>query len=240
MRIVGVIDILDGQAVHARGGRRREYAPVASAGGRVIDGDPVALARAYVHVLGVHELYVADLDAIERGSEAMQADCLARIAALGVPVWVDAGTSTVDDAQVVLGAGASIVVVGLETLRHLDALRDICSAVGGSRVAFSLDLRDGVPVTPPNVVPAGTPAADVARSVAGTGVHSIIVLDLARVGTGARIDLDLIAGIRSAASDVALFVGGGVRDSSDLAALDALGCEGALIATALLTGAIKV
>jgi phosphoribosylformimino-5-aminoimidazole carboxamide ribotide isomerase len=240
MRVVGVIDILGGRSVHARGGRRSEYAPVATAAGLIIDGDPVALARAYVDALGVRELYVADLDAIERGTGAMQAESLAGIAAVGVPMWVDAGASTVHEARLVLGTGASIVVIGLETLRRFDSLGEICSAVGPLRVAFSLDVRDGVPIRAPNVADAGAAAAGIAERAAETAVRSIIVLDLGRVGTGAGIDLDLIADVRRAAPDVALFAGGGVRETSDLAALAGLGCDGALIATALLTGDVKV
>ena len=55
--------------MHARGGDRTAYLPVANAVGTRIDGDPIALARAYVEQLGVRELYVADLDAIAGGDE---------------------------------------------------------------------------------------------------------------------------------------------------------------------------
>ena len=151
MRIVGVIDVRDGRAVHARGGRRDAYAPVGVAAGERVDGDAVALARAYVDVLGVRELYLADLDAIERGIGAMNVSLVACVAALGAPVWVDAGVSTVGAASRVLDTGASMVIVGLETLTSFGAIHDICVSAGGHRVAFSVDLRDGEPITPPNV-----------------------------------------------------------------------------------------
>src|SRR5688572_20300469 len=111
MRIVGVIDLQGGRAVHARAGRRREYAPVPEAAGVTVNGDARLLASAYVETLGVRELYVADLDAIERGAGAMQVDALAAVCASGVPIWVDAGVSSVDGAATVLRRGASVVVV---------------------------------------------------------------------------------------------------------------------------------
>ena len=46
MRVIGVIDLRGGAAVHARGGHRERYLPVTAVGTRSIDpGDAPALAR---------------------------------------------------------------------------------------------------------------------------------------------------------------------------------------------------
>jgi hypothetical protein len=63
MRVVGVIDLKAGTAVHAVRGERESYRPVSSVIGGD-DGDAVALARGFRSELGLDELYVADLDAI--------------------------------------------------------------------------------------------------------------------------------------------------------------------------------
>jgi phosphoribosylformimino-5-aminoimidazole carboxamide ribotide isomerase len=64
----------------------------------------------------------------------------------------------------------------------------------------------------------------------------VIVLDLARVGTGAGVDLALMRRVRAAAPHAALFAGGGVRGPDDLSRLADAGCDGALVATALHDG----
>ena len=67
MRVIGVVDLLAGRAVHARAraGARERYEPVRAVAGTAIEpGDARALTHAYVTRLGVAELYVADLDAI--------------------------------------------------------------------------------------------------------------------------------------------------------------------------------
>jgi phosphoribosylformimino-5-aminoimidazole carboxamide ribotide isomerase len=240
MRVVGGRDIRGGRAVHARAGRREEYAPVSVAAGEQVDGDPTGLARVYVDVLGVRELYLADLDAIAGGPAAMNADAIRQIAALGVPVWVDAGVTTSAAADAVLGAGAATVVVGLETLTSFDVLHQIVAAAGGQRAAFSLDLRDGAPITATNAGHATSPATDIARRAAKAGVGTVIVLDLARVGTAAGIDIELLAAVRRAAPEPGLFAGGGVRSAADLDQLARAGCDGALVATALLSGALRL
>ena len=240
MRVVAVIDIRGGHAVHARGGVRDGYAPVGVVAGVPVDGDVVKLGRVYVNRLRLSEIYVADLDAITDGIDSLNAGVLGGLAAIGVPVMVDAGVSTVPEAQSVLETGASQIIVGLETLTGFDALDDICRAVGGERVICSIDLRDGVLLAAPNVVAAVPTVDDVARRAASAGVGALIVLDLARVGSARGPDLDAMRLARAGAPRVALFAGGGVRDNTDLLALAEAGCDGALVATALHRGLLDV
>jgi phosphoribosylformimino-5-aminoimidazole carboxamide ribotide isomerase len=239
MRIVGVIDLMGGRAVHARGGVREAYRPVEIVAGTRVGGDPIELARVYAE-LGVRELYLADLDAIRGGLDAVNGGTIAAISALGAALWVDAGVSTREGARAVLEAGASNVIAGLETLTSFDVLGAICTDIGGRRIAFSVDLRNGEPITLPDARHAGWPPERVAEEAATAGAGSVIVLDLARVGTGAGIDMAVLHRIRAAVPNVALFAGGGLRDQADLDALAETGCDGALVATALLSGAIKL
>jgi len=239
MRIVGVIDVREGRAVHARGGERGTYVPVSTAAGARVAGDAEALARAYVEVLGVRELYLADLDAITGGIGALNVTVVERIAALGVPLWVDAGVSTASAANTVIDAGASMVVVGLETLTSFEALSETCAAVDGQRVAFSVDVRNRQPIVSAGADHATWSALDIATSGVASGAANIIVLDLARVGTEVGIDLELMTTMRQAVPNVALFAGGGVRSSADLDRLGVAGCDGALVATALLNGSMR-
>ena len=235
MQLIGVVDLRAGQAVHARAGHRERYAPVRTvAGSPIIPGDALALARAYREQLGVSELYVADLDAI-RGLPSQDA-VAAELAALGPPIWLDAGVSSTAAAQHALDLRAARVVVGLETLPSFDALGLICDAVGGDRIAFSLDLRDGEPIVTGDGIPLGEPAHVMASRAADMGAGAVIVIDLARVGTGSGPDVELIDRVRTAALGPAVLAGGGVRGLEDLARLADVGCDGALVATALHDG----
>jgi HisA/HisF family protein len=231
VRVIGVVDLLDGRAVRALAGQRDRYQPI---------GDAVDLARRYVDHHAIRELYLADLDAIEAASEVAHRDggperpalrLIRQIAAMGVPLWLDAGISSVDRARHALDLGATHVVVGLETLQSFDALRAICAGIGGDRVAFSLDLRDGEPVAG-HQVPRETPERLAARA-AHAGAGSVIVIDLARVGTRAGLDFELVARVREATPGVTLLAGGGVRGAEDLETLAGAGCDGVLVATAL-------
>jgi phosphoribosylformimino-5-aminoimidazole carboxamide ribotide isomerase len=211
MRVVGVIDLKAGAAVHAVRGERERYRPI---------GDPLTLARRF----RLEELYVADLDAI---SGAGDNDAVIRALAREARVMVDAGVSEPEPARALLDLGVDRVVVGTETLSDADALDRLPDAV------LSVDLHDGRTLSRDPQL-AGLPALDAVERLAGP--REVIVLDLARVGTGAGPDVALIADIHAAFPDLELLAGGGVRDAADLRALADAGAAGALVATALHRG----
>lgn len=236
-RVIGVVDLSDGMAVHAQGGARAHYGPVRSLAGRPIrPGDARAIVRWYVEELGVREIYVADLDAL-RGRRPQHA-LIRALASFDVPLWLDAAIGTVAAARTAMEDGATRVVVGLETLASLDALAEICRAADGGwqSVAFSLDLRRGQPLVAPGAALAGQTAEQIASAAVAAGAGAVIVLDLARVGMRRGLDLALLTRVRASIPQAELIVAGGVRGVTDLAAAAAAGCDGALVATALYDG----
>lgn len=233
-----MLDLRGGLAVHARGGRRDAYAPVEAGPLLGRAGDAVGLASAYLSAhVGLRELYVADLDAVAGARPGWE--LLARLATLGAPLWVDAGVRSADRARDLVRLGVSRVVAGLETLESMRELAAIADALGGAdRLAFSLDLRDGIPQAESSALGRATPAA-LAAEAAECGAGTVIVLDLARVGSGRGVDELLLRELRDVLPpECALVAGGGVRDRRDLEALAAVGCDAVLVASALLDGGL--
>lgn len=242
MELIPVLDLLGGQAVHARRGAREKYKPVQSALLPGTAGDAVALGRAYRSMLGASRCYVADLDAIQ--GWAPQLTLLQSITdpshGFGPGLMVDGGISTPRAAAALVQAGATTVVVGLETLRGFEDLKAIVDAVGGERVVFSLDLLEGKPIRRRTGRIASQEAVSLelgARAVEA-GVSAVLVLDLAAVGTeaGPR-NLDLIGGLKRLLW-VPIYAGGGVRTAGDLDLLAEAGCDAALVGSAVHSGAI--
>jgi phosphoribosylformimino-5-aminoimidazole carboxamide ribotide isomerase len=231
--IVGVIDLLDGRAVHARGGERARYQPFTMGG--LADGDAPGLARVYVEQLGLTDVYLADLNAI--AGQPWQCDRIRHVAGIARSLWLDAGIASPGAASRARALGASRVVVGLETLGSLDALHELCAAPQGGDIVLSLDLRGGAPMTTGARLAMSPPA--IAAQAEAAGVRTIVVLDVARVGIAAGCDVETVAAVRTAAPSVALFAGGGVRDAADVRQLVEIGCEGVLAATALMRGTLR-
>jgi HisA/HisF family protein len=233
VRVVPVIDLKGGAAVHAVRGERERYRPLSS---RLVAGaDPVAVTRAVRDRLGLDELYVADLDAIAGGAVHRE---LAAALAREARVMLDAGATEPAAVAALVELGVERVIVGTESLPGAGALRRLRAALPAAPLVVSLDLRAGRTLSPDPGL-AGLDPADALALLADAGAEEVIVLDLARVGSGEGPDVALLATLRARFPGLALLAGGGVRDAADLRALAAAGASGALVATALHAEAIS-
>jgi phosphoribosylformimino-5-aminoimidazole carboxamide ribotide isomerase len=238
MRIVPVMDLKGGVAVHAVRGERHAYAPVKSV--LSASADPVDLARGFRERLGADACYVADLDAIAAAGD--HGAVVRAIAALGLSVWLDAGVATADDARRAVSSGAARVIVGTETLRDVQDLGAIAAAVRAASGAkadciLSLDHREGRLLGGSPAV-AGAEATALAAAAWAAGIRTFIVLDLARVGARAGPETEPARQLRARLPDAEIVLGGGVRGTDDLRALARAGYQAALVGTALHTGVL--
>jgi HisA/HisF family protein len=232
LQIVPVLDLKGGIVVHARRGARADYAPLRSP--LVKGSEPMPVVRALCAACHTHRVYVADLDALA-GAPPAEAT-LGGLAAVA-ETWVDAGATTLPRAAALGRAGVARNVVGTESLAP-GALTE-GARLSPPPLVLSVDLRGGRLISPDPELDGRDPVAAVplARALA---VTELLVIDLARVGSGSGPPLDAVAALAHALPGVAIYAGGGVRDDDDLAALEAAGAAGALVATALHEGRITV
>ena len=234
MFILPVLDLLNGVVVRGVGGRRDEYRPVKSV--LTKSAQPLEVARAFRERLGLSTLYVADLDGILH--QRPNVEVFRELTAGGFELWIDAGLRSLADVSRFLQAGATKVIVGLETLSDTQLLTTMIGEFGSERIVFSLDLKAGKPMLGEAHWPDTTPQG-IARAALGFGVTQMIVLDLASVGEQrGPSTLNLCHSIRQFAPSIRLITGGGVRNAADLEPLSAAGIDGVLLATALHNGAI--
>ena len=235
LAILPVMDLLRGQVVRGVAGRRSEYRPVESTIAR--SAAPVDVARAFVERFGFQEAYVADLDAIA-GREPSW-DGYRAIAAAGLSIWLDAGLGDLVKAQRLLKVHpVTRLIVGLESLQNSELLEELVAQYGATRLAFSLDLKAGQPLTS---APAwqGMSPEQIAEAVIECGIETMILLDLAQVGTyqGTGTE-ELCRRLHRRHPQLCLIGGGGVRAIADLQSLAAAGFDMALVASALHDGRI--
>lgn len=236
-RIIPVIDLKGGIAVHARGGERAQYRPLESVW--QASPSPIGLAEAVRDGLGCDTLYVADLDAIE--SVAGTQFPFHRLADRRLDLWLDVGIRDVTSLAPFLDpSGRQVrVVVGLESVRGLSALRAVIEQIGADRVVFSLDLRDGMPVVSPWARWTSAEPEDIIAVVSDLGVHRVILLDLARVGSGRGTGTDaLLAHVVRKWPATSFIAGGGVRGLDDVLRLEEMGASGVLVGSAIHDGRI--
>jgi HisA/HisF family protein len=217
---IPVIDLMGGEVVRARMGDRASYRRLESPLSPT--SDPVEVVRGLLAVYPFPILYVADLDAIQREGDNFPALRRIRAEVPGLRIWVDNGAVDPAALDAVACADLGVPVIGSESQR--DSML-VAQHMDSERIVLSLDFRGDVFQGPGEIL-----------AEPSLWPRRVIVMTLARVGTGAGPDLARLAAIRSVARGRELYAAGGVRAAADLSALKAAGAAGALIATALHEG----
>lgn len=232
MKVIPVIDILNGIVVHAVRGERDKYSPLKSV--LCESTDPVDVARV-LRATGFSELYIADLDAIT--GRTINQDALRRIRAeTSSTIMVDAGINTIEKARELLKLGVSNIVIGTETLSDLRFIKRALEIFGVDRVVVSIDILENKILSLSVFIKSYKPI-EFAKFLEGAGVTKAIILDLKRVGSEEGPNLTLVKEVIGR-TNLEVYVGGGIRNIMDLEELRRVGVSKALIATALHKGII--
>lgn len=235
LKVIPVIDVLNGVVVHALRGKRKEYQPVKSV--LTSSVEPFEVAQAF-KTLGFTELYLADLDAI-MGKQQPNINLYQRIASeTGLKLMVDAGTTDLSSVKKILNSKITKMIIGTETLQTKNFVQEIIQHFGAERLLVSLDLMDNKVLTKPGFDGA-TDALGLLCEFQAMGVLEFIVLDLVRVGSCEGVNVEFLKQAMEKLHG-GVYVGGGVRSIADLEELSRIGVSGVLVATALHSGKIGI
>ena len=223
--IIPVLDLKEGLAVSGKSGNRDTYQPLQTVFHH--SSDPVEIAGSLLRA-GASELYIADLDAIEkRGSNL---DIVGEVNQI-IPVMLDCGASDLDSVTKALQV-ADKVIVATETLKRFQDLYEIFSRFGGDQVIISVDVLQ-------NKVLSKYMELDFSilrENLVKLQPSQVILLDISNVGTGKGVNWDLIdefSGLESS-----FILGGGIT-GDDIDQLYKRGVDKVLVGTALHNGHIK-
>ena len=216
MELVLALDLRRNMVVHGKSGIRATYKP--------LDWglSPTVQPVGFVQAINPKYLYIADLDSIE--GTGSHDEIIRTCAGLVECCYVDRGVRTPSD----LLSGPNIKnVIGTET-----TLADLSYYHGGY---LSVDVING------KVIPTGESPESVLRSARDMDFEGCILLNLGFVGTreGVGAGTGNLERWRSA-YDGRLLYGGGVASVADLDLLKKAGFDGAIIATALHSGAVPI
>ncbi len=227
MIVYAAIDLRKGRVVQLIGGRPESE--------RINLPDPVDVARRFV-AYGFQHLHVVDLDAaLGEGSNLDAVRAL--IAAVDVPVQFGGGIRDADSLRAALEAGAARVMVGTRAIRDFDWLAEV-SREHPQRVLVAADIREHQILTHGWRRASGVALDAFLERVSALPLAGLLVTDVGREGSLGGIDAKLFAGL-AAATDLPLVAAGGVGSIDDLRALDRAAVAGAVVGTALYTGAIE-
>jgi phosphoribosylformimino-5-aminoimidazole carboxamide ribotide isomerase len=224
MHLIPVIDLLHGQVVHAREGRRSDYAPIQS---KLCKGaDPETIMAAILALHPFRTFYFADLDAIQRHGGNLEIVERLHHRYPAIELWVDTGISDAPALKRWNSAGFGRTVIGSESLRNADFMATARNE--DSATVLSLDFLGDEFKGPPALL------ANPERY----WPQRVLAMNLQRVGSATGPDFPLIVELAQRVPGCRVYAAGGVRSAQDLERVAMAGARGALIASALHDGRI--
>jgi len=223
LKIIPVIDLLDGQVVHAKLGNRQHYQAIIST--LCNSSEPLDIVHALMRLYRFDRLYIADLNSIQKRGKHLEVIEEIQQHYPKLEIWLDAGFSQLDD----LLAWADLdikLVIGSESLidiRDYHAINDTYK-----EIVLSLDFKHN-----------GYEGPSALLNEPALWPNDIIIMSLPKVGSGLGPDIDKLQEFVVHHPQRHFYAAGGVSHKNDLLALNKLGIHGALIASAIHSGALN-
>ena len=223
-QVIPAIDVLEGRCVRLSEGRRDQVT--------IEGGDPGEAAARFAGE-GARYLHVVDLDGAFSGRPSR--GLTEQVAAAGVPFQIGGGLRDPEAAQAALDAGAARVIVGTAALAEgSGSSLTLLARRFGNRLVVAVDAKDGRVVSDGWVAESDVSARDLAFRCADAGIRRLLVTSTRRDGSLAGPDLALLTEVLEAGLPV--LAAGGIASLGDLGRLRDLGCEGAIVGSALWSG----
>jgi phosphoribosylformimino-5-aminoimidazole carboxamide ribotide isomerase len=228
-QVIPAVDILGTEAVRLL---RGDYDDVT-----LREADPFALIER-VAAAGAEIVHVVDLSAARAGG--VRPGLVARAVAAASPARVQAagGVRSTSDAAALVAAGAERVVVGTAAFSNSSLLDELVRELG-TRLVVAIDVRAGAVAVDGWTRGTSFSAPDAVERATQAGASRLLCTAIERDGTLGGPSLDLLAEV-CALSGLPVLAAGGIRSPDDLRAIEAVGCEGAIVGRGLLEGLVPL
>jgi phosphoribosylformimino-5-aminoimidazole carboxamide ribotide isomerase len=232
MNIYPAIDILNGEAVRLRQGRKEEP---------TIYGDPVDMARRWAQA-GAEWLHVVDLDGAFEGSPRNHESIRQiRAAVPTLKIQLGGGIRTMEALDSVFEAGVRRAVLGTSIVTDSVFVSDAIQR-WGEQIAIGIDAREGIAKVSGWTQDSQVGAIDLARRLEEQGATLVIYTDIARDGVLVGPNIPALLQMLEA-TGLRVIASGGVSNISDVTALSAARharLDGVIIGKALYEGLVKL
>ena len=222
MEIIPVIDLMQGQVVHAKHGQRQNYQPIQSL--LCTGSAPLKVLNALLELYPFTTVYMADIDAIQdKGNHWALINTLA-LTFPHINFWVDNGIRSITQTATIYQKNI-LPVIGTENIENTLTYNAISSAWANHHV-LSLDFQKNLPLGDP-----------ILHRDAEYWPDDVICMNLNQVGSRLGVDTEKLTRLARLNSQrekpCRIYAAGGVRDIDDCIQLKEKGIAGVLIATAL-------
>jgi phosphoribosylformimino-5-aminoimidazole carboxamide ribotide isomerase len=234
MELIPAIDLRDGRCVRLLQGDFAQETRYSV--------DPVELAQQY-REMGARTLHIVDLDGAKRGVPVNLAVIRRMRAAAGIGVQLGGGIRARTSLEEALEV-ATRAVIGSLAVSDPELVASWLTEFGPDRLTLALDVRVGADGTPMIATHGWTRASTLSLGAAierfaAAGLKHVLCTDIERDGALSGPNVTLYRDCVQRWPGVEFQASGGVRDASDLKALEAAGVTATVSGKALLEGRLK-
>ncbi|MEM7465784.1 MAG: HisA/HisF-related TIM barrel protein [Pseudomonadota bacterium] len=226
MKIIPVLDLLNGEVVRGTGGDRQNYQAIHSP--LVSSSHPADVLEAFLSLHPFDTVYVADLNALQNSGDSRDVVTSLLEQFSTVQFWIDGGFQAAADMLRYAAYSNASPIIASESLKNLTHYRQLQRSVSSAETILSLDHNAGY-LGPHELFESSD-----------YWPRDIIVMALEQVGQNRGPSLELIAKYQAQGSEANFYAAGGVRNNHDIQVLAERGVAGALVSSALHSGALDI
>lgn len=230
--LIPALDLINGEVVRLQQGDFARQTTFAS--------DPMPIAQDYA-AAGAQWLHVVDLDGA-RDPAKRQVTTIERLAReLPLQVQVGGGIRQRSDIEALFAAGVQRVVIGSLAVKQPELVSAWLEEFGSDAIVLSLDVsiaaNDNAYVATHGWQETSELTLEQAiERFLPFGLRHVLCTDIAKDGMLNGYNTDLYAGLKQQYPQLVIQASGGAAQLDDLRALQAIGCDSAILGKALLTG----
>lgn len=223
MRLYPAIDLKEGNCVRLRQGKFND---------KIIYSDnPLKVAKKW-YDSGAKFLHLVDLDGALEGKSMNEIAIRSIVNGLNIPVQVGGGVRSLETIEYMLGLGVNRVIIGTKAVEDPDFVRDAVEQFGSDAIVVGIDAKDGLVAVEGWEKISQLSAIDLCVKMQLIGVKYVIYTDIAKDGMLSGPNIEYTRSLVDK-TNINIIASGGVSTLDDLAKLNEIGVEGAVIGKAL-------
>ncbi|SKD06051.1 1-(5-phosphoribosyl)-5-[(5-phosphoribosylamino)methylideneamino] imidazole-4-carboxamide isomerase [Chitinophaga ginsengisegetis] len=229
--IIPAIDIIGGKCVRLTQGDYNQQ--------KVYNEHPLEVAKEF-EAIGVRRLHLVDLDGAKKGA-VVNWKVLESIAGkTSLVTDFGGGIKTDKDLEIVFQSGAALATIGSVAVKQPELFFSWVKQYGADKIFLGADVKEEKIAVGGWLETTELSVFDFLESNIARGVTNIFCTDIAKDGLLQGPSIDLYKKIIERFPGINFVASGGVSNIEDVAALQEIGCSGAIIGKAIYEGNISM
>jgi phosphoribosylformimino-5-aminoimidazole carboxamide ribotide isomerase len=229
--IIPAIDIIDGKCVRLTQGDYSQQ--------KVYNEHPLEVAKEF-EAIGVRRLHLVDLDGAKKGAVVNWKVLESIVGKTSLVTDFGGGIKTGKDLDIVFECGAALATIGSVAVKQPELFFSWVKQYGADKIFLGADVKEEKIAVGGWLETTDLSVFDFLESNIAQGVTNIFCTDIAKDGLLQGPSIDLYKKIIERFPGINFVASGGVSNIEDVAALQEIGCSGAIIGKAIYEGNISM